>query len=109
MKLRSKHFWDDWHDSGRQQRYVKVTVYFKKLKKIDVQAGATVSSDFIISSPSLVLISKMGAEMRLDVKTNDLELDSGIGSAVDFTGTTEYLELYPKMGSTLNAIHSETA
>src|SRR5258706_11772162 len=45
MRLRSKHFWDDWHDSGsRQQSYVKETVYFKKLKKIDVQAGATISS-----------------------------------------------------------------
>ena len=106
MKLRSKHFWDDWHDSGsRQQRYVKVTVYFKKLKKIDVQAGATVASDFTISSPSLVLISKMGAEMRLDVKANELELDSGMGSDVHLTGTTEYVEIYSKMGSTINAIH----
>src|SRR5258706_15619835 len=81
MRLRDKHFWHDWNDSGsRQHRYVKVTVYFKELKKIDIEAGASVVSDVTISSPSLVLISRMGAEMRLDVATKELDLDSSMGS-----------------------------
>jgi len=106
MKLRNKHYWNDWHDSGsRQNRHVNVTVYFKKLSEIDVEAGASVISDFTISSSSLRLISKMGAEMRLDVRAKELELDSSMGSDVALTGTTETLEIYSKMGSTIHAIH----
>ncbi len=106
MKLRNKHYWNNWNDSrSHDHRYVKVTVYFKKLKKIDIQAGASVVSDFTITSPSLVLVSKMGAEMRLDVATKELELDSSMGSDVVLTGTTETLEIYSKMGSTVKAIH----
>ena len=106
MKLRNKHYWNDWHDSGsHQHRHVNVTVYFKKLTKIDVEAGASVVSDFTISSPSLKLISKMGAEMRLDIKAKEVELDSGMGSDVVLTGTTETLEIYSKMGSSVKAIH----
>jgi hypothetical protein len=105
MKLRNKHYWNDWNDSrSHQQRYVKVTVYFKKLKKIDVEAGATVVSDFTITSPSLALVSRMGAEMRLDVATQEVELDSSMGSEVVLTGTTETLEVSSKMGSTVRAI-----
>src|SRR5882762_9842018 len=60
MKLRNKHYWNDWNDSrSHQQRYVNVTVYFKKLTKIDVEAGASVVSDFAITTPSLQLVSRM--------------------------------------------------
>jgi hypothetical protein len=106
MKLRNKHYWNDWNDSGSRQnnRHVKVTVYFKKLKEIDVEAGASVTSDAAISSPSLMLISRMGAEMRLDVRAKELELDSSMGSEVELTGTTETLEVHSKMGSRVNAI-----
>jgi len=106
MKLRNKHYWNDWNDSkSHQQRYVKVTVYFKKLTKIDVEAGASVVSDFTLTSPSLLLVSKMGAEMRLDVATKELELDSSMGSEVVLTGTTETFEITSKMGSTVKANH----
>jgi hypothetical protein len=112
MKLRNKHYWNEWNDSGsRGGRYAKVTVYFKSLKEISVKAGATVESDFSINSPSLTLISTMGAEMHLDVKVKELELESSMGSDVELSGTTETLEISSKMRSKVDAIRlkSETA
>jgi hypothetical protein len=45
----------------------------------------------------------MGAEVKLEIKTQKLFLDSSMGSQVELTGTAETAEIKSKMGSTVNA------
>lgn len=104
MKFRNKHFWGDWNDSNvRSGHFAKVTFYFKKLDEISVQAGASIKSDNVISSPSLDLTCSMGSRMKLCVSTEELELDSSMGSDVELDGTTGTLAIYSKMGSSVKA------
>jgi hypothetical protein len=70
-----------------------VTIYYTNLEAIEARAGARIRSSETIVSKEIFLVSKMGADMRLDINTQKLELDSSMGSEVNLTGMAEKVEI----------------
>jgi hypothetical protein len=110
IKLRNRNFFDfgnnDWE--RRNHRYAKVTIHYKEIMAIEARAGAVVRANETIVAKELFLVSKMGADMRLDVKVQKLELESSMGSEVKLTGTTETLKIKSKMGSEVDASYLQS-
>jgi hypothetical protein len=110
IKLRNRNFFDfgnnDWE--RRNHRYAKVTIHYKEIMAIEARAGAVIRANETIVTKELFLVSKMGADMRLDVKAQKLELESSMGSEVKLTGTTERLNIKSKMGSSVDASYLQS-
>ncbi|MFA7446798.1 MAG: head GIN domain-containing protein [Weeksellaceae bacterium] len=64
----------------------KVIVYYTHLNQIYANEGSQVSSNEILSTPSLVLNSKEGARIELEVETNALDIKTNSGGWVVATG-----------------------
>jgi Putative auto-transporter adhesin, head GIN domain len=110
IKLRNRNFFDfgnnDWE--RKNHRFAKVTIHYKEIMAIEARAGAIVRANETIEVKELFLVSKMGADMRLDVKVQKLELESSMGSEVKLTGTTETLKIKSKMGSEVDASYLQS-
>jgi hypothetical protein len=105
IKLRNRSFFDFNNNSweSKNSRYAHVTIYYTNLEAIEARAGARIRSSETIVSKEIFLVSKMGADMRLDINTQKLELDSSMGSEVNLTGMAEKVEIRSKMGSHVDA------
>jgi Putative auto-transporter adhesin, head GIN domain len=110
IKLRNRNFFDfsnnDWE--RRNHRYAKVTIYYKEIMALEARAGAIVRANETIMANDLFLVCKMGAEMRLDINTKKLELESSMGSAVNLTGKAEVVKIKSKMGSSVDASYLQS-
>ena len=106
IKLRNRSFFNlgnNAHWEGRNNRYARVTIHYIDVEAIEARAGAIIRASETIVSKQLFLVSKMGADMRLDINTKKLELDSSMGSEVDLTGVAETVDIRSKMGSNVDA------
>ena len=108
IKIKNKNlmqFGNDDQWSKKHHQYAKLTIYYTALENIEARAGAEIKSNETISSRHLTLVSKMGADVQLEVKTETIELVSSMGSNVVLNGTTNSFEVKSKMGSNVNASH----
>ena len=104
LKLRNRSFLDFTDNNrNRNRSYAIVTIYYTSLENIEAKAGAIIRSTELIEATKLTIVSKMGAEVQLQIKTQKLFLDSSMGSQVELTGIAETAEIKSKMGSTVNA------
>jgi hypothetical protein len=111
IKLRNRNFFDFGNDSDwkrKNHRFAKVTIYYKNLMAIEARAGAIIRANETIEAKDIFLVSKMGADMKLDVKAQRLELESSMGSEVKLTGTAEVVEIKSKMGSQVDASYLQS-
>lgn len=105
IKMRTHGFFDfdDDYERYKDNRKAVVTIYYTSLEEIEVKGGATLRSSQPINETRLKLISKMGAEVRLDLQVKELSLESSMGSDVDLSGTAETFDLRAKMGTDIDA------
>ncbi len=105
IKLRTRSIFDFNDDKYRHKgrTYATVKIYYTSLVNIEARAGAIIRSSETIKAKSLSLISKMGADIRLDINTEELNLDSSMGSEVELTGIAQSADIKSKMGSHVSA------
>jgi hypothetical protein len=106
LKIKNRsfiHFGDNDRWEKTNHRYAKVTIYYTSLENIEARAGAEIKANEAISSRHLTLVSKMGADVQLEIKAETVELESSMGSNVVLNGTTDSFEIKSKMGSNVNA------
>jgi hypothetical protein len=105
IRLRSRSFIDFQDDSWERThtRFTNVTIYYTTLEAIEARAGAAIRSSEVVAAKNLFLVSKMGAQVNLEVNTQKLELESSMGSEVDLRGVADRLKIRSKMGSDVNA------
>lgn len=60
----------------------KVIVYYTDLNQISASEGSQISADESLSSPSLLLNSKEGASIELDVDVNSLDVKTNSGGFI---------------------------
>ncbi|MCU0398075.1 MAG: DUF2807 domain-containing protein [Cyclobacteriaceae bacterium] len=108
LKLRNKHYMNEWTSDYPRSRYVKVTVYYTELTDIKAQAGAEVYTVDVLKSRNLALQSSMGAEMRMDVLAKNLITKVTMGGIMDVEGKSETLDIKANMGGVLKASHLES-
>lgn len=64
----------------------KVIVYYTDLTQVSASEGSQISADETISSPSLLLNSKEGASIELDVDVNSLDVKTTSGGFIIANG-----------------------
>lgn len=77
---------------------VSVRLYYRELKEIHGNEGSQISSEEPISSPTLLLNAKEGAEIRLTVETSSLEIKTNTGGKIYTTGSTEFQTVVSNSG-----------
>lgn len=109
MKLKNRHYFNEWdNQSQRKSDYVRVKVYYNDMDMIEARAGATVTSSERLKSKYLNIESTMGAEVKLDVLTKELQTKTSMGGIVELIGQTERLDVSASMGGVLKASQLES-
>jgi hypothetical protein len=108
LKLKNRHFFDEWdHDYSRSQ-FIRVKIYYSDLDIIKGQAGAIISSNQLVKSKYLTIESTMGAEISLDILVKELETKSSMGGLLTLSGQAERLTASANMGGILKASDLES-
>jgi hypothetical protein len=111
LKLRNKHYFNEWTNDYPRSRYIKVKVYYTDLQEVRAQAGAIVSAQEVLKSKNLSLHGGMGAEMNLAILSKNLYTKVTMGATVELEGRVENLDVKASMGGLLKAsrLESKTA
>ncbi len=102
LRLRNRSYLKDMK-ANRSIDYVKVTVYYRHLDEIKVQAAAEVSNEVPLKARNLLVESSMGAIVRLKVIAKNLYVKCNMGSQTTLAGRTSLLEVKAGMGAVLQA------
>lgn len=104
MKLKSKHYWNEWNNHEyRKSRYVFVKVYYVDIDEIVAQAGAVIKTRERLKSKYLSIECAMGSEVTLDVLCKDMLVKSSMGGVLKLNGQTEMMDAKVTMGGVLRA------
>ena len=68
---------------------IKITVYYKQLRRIKVNAGVELFATDPIEIDKLELKANSGAQIELELKVNDLKARLAEGAQMHLSGTTE--------------------
>ncbi len=107
LKLRNKHYMNEWTSEYPKSKYVRVKIYYTDLQEIKAQAGAEVYTSGTLKSKNLVLHSGMGATMRMDILSKNLAAKVTMGGEMDLDGRSETLDVKASMGGILKASQLE--
>jgi len=94
---------DDYKDHHGNRPYAIVTIYYTSMESIEIKGGASLRAAEPIISPKLTMVSRMGAEVRIQLQVKELELESSMGSEVELSGTADVAEIKAKMGTEVDA------
>ncbi|MBX2945619.1 MAG: DUF2807 domain-containing protein [Cyclobacteriaceae bacterium] len=103
LKLRNKHYMNEWKDDFPRSKYIRAKVYYTELTDLRAQAGAEIFSQGTLKSRNLALDCSMGAVMQLDVVSKNLYTKANMGAEVNLTGQAETFEVKANMGAVLKA------
>ncbi len=88
---------------------VKVKIYYKTLEEIEAFEGSFITSSKPIKSSDLEITAKEGAEIRLEIEAEDLEVKVVSGADITLNGTVSgTMEVNIKAGGTLQAQNLKT-
>ena len=88
---------------------VKIKIYYKTLEEIEAFEGSFITSSKPIKSSDLEITAKEGAEIRLEIEAEDLEVKVVSGADITLNGTVSgTMEVNIKAGGTLQAQNLKT-
>jgi hypothetical protein len=108
LKLRNRHYFNDWSSESKWDEYIRVKVYYTDIDEIKAQAGAIVTSADQVKSKNLAVECSMGAELSLDILAKNLYVKSTMGAVSRLTGRAEYMEVKSSMGGVVKASQLQT-
>ncbi|SMC84530.1 head GIN domain-containing protein [Moheibacter sediminis] len=88
---------------------VKVILYYQGLNEIHANEGAYISSENPISASTILLNAKEGAEIRLPIETNSLEIKTNTGGKIYVNGTADFQSVISNSGGIYDGEKLETA
>ncbi len=91
-----------------RNRHVKAYLSFRQLKSLDASSGAEVSSQGPLSFGNLSLGASSGADVNLDIKTDDLNVDVSSGADATLRGSARMLSVRVSGGAELDAVKLTT-
>lgn len=86
-----------------KNRNVKAYLTFKQLKSIDAGSGADVSAQNKLNFGNLSLVASSGCNLKLDLKTDDLNLEVSSGADATLRGSARMLSARISSGAELDA------
>jgi hypothetical protein len=103
LKLRNKHYFNEWTSDYPRSRYMRVKVYYTDLQEVKAQAGAIVTTYEVLKSKNLAIHGGMGAELRMDILSKNLFTKVTMGAIIELEGRTDNLDVKASMGGVLKA------
>lgn len=88
---------------------ITVKVYFNELNSIFANTGTRITTEDIISSPSLTIKANQGSEIILNTETDMLKVNVNGGGKVELTGHTASQKIDSNSGGIYNGIELEAA
>jgi hypothetical protein len=108
LKVRNKHYVDEWTSDYPRSRYMKVKIYYSELNEVKAQAGAIVFTKGTLKSKNLALHSGMGAELEMNILSKNLYVKVTMGGVAELEGQTENMEVKASMGGEMKASRLES-
>lgn len=100
----TNHFFNDWDKNKfRKVPLIKTRIYYKQIERMDIKAGAQVSSQETFNAEKLIIESSMGAEVKLTVDCKSTYVKANMGAYVGLFGKTDFFEVNANMGSSISA------
>ena len=84
--------------SGEQ---IEAKIYYTELNSILAAEGSKISAETRIKSDALLIETKEGALVNLNIETENLKLKAYTGSVIKLEGTTHYLDAVVNTGADL--------
>lgn len=88
---------------------VNVILYYQELNKIHANEGSVITSDTPISASTILLNAKEGAEIRLPIETNSLEIKTNTGGKIYVNGSADFQSVVSNSGGIYDGEKLETA
>jgi hypothetical protein len=108
LKLKNRHYINEWKNDNRDWDYIQVEVYYKDIDVIEASAGARITTNEQLKSKYLNIVCTMGAEMELDLYAKKIEASTKMGGVLEMMGQTEHMEVDANTGGVLKAAHLES-
>jgi len=86
----------------------RVTVYYSKIKALEMSAGSKVKTDGSISAKSFLLDVSSGASATIEIEANMLEVDISSGSRAKVSGSADTQKVDCSSGAAYQAKRLET-
>jgi hypothetical protein len=86
--------------SGQQ---IEAKIYYTELSSILVAEGSKVTANSVFKSADLLLESKEGSQVKLDLDVDNLNIKAYTGSELNLTGTTQNIDALINTGADLKA------
>ena len=99
IKVASKSLWIEMQDN---HWWARVELPYKSINNIEVSTGAKLISEELFTGDLLDVQVSMGGEIELEVKLNELIIDSSMGAIAEFKGSTIKAELSASMGAEID-------
>ena len=106
IKYRSSSMWD-W-DERYNRRDVIVEVPVHKLYRIEVNTGALVRSEIVISGDDFDIEATTGGELELEISVDRLDADISMGAVVEVKGIARIIRVKASMGAEVDLRRVET-
>lgn len=104
IKVRTKSLWESMQE---RDWWVKVKVPYQEISSIEASTGAQVRASNVLKSDELYIDTTMGSIIDLEVEANRLTLDSSMGSVLELEGKTTSLYVDASMGAVIKAYNLE--
>lgn len=78
-------------------------LYYQSISGIEVNEGASLSSNEVVKNPSLTISNKEGSDVVLTVETENLTTKVGSGAVLALRGNAKFHEVIVNTGATLEA------
>lgn len=82
---------------------VSATVYYKKIEAVEANEGSRIASESIFEGLAFDIIAKEGAEIKLKLNTDRLNIKVSSGAHVVVSGTTDFADYLVNSGAILEA------
>ena len=99
IKIATKSLWQEMQDN---YWWVRIELPYRMIDNMEISTGAKISSDEVFVGDFLDIQTSMGGELELDVKLNELIIDSSMGAVADLTGSATAIDLSASMGAVID-------
>ncbi len=100
IKFKNNRGWN-WSSGSR---HAKIDLYCGDLKSIETSSGASVESDFIMSTKHFSADASSGSTISISVESNSFTADVSSGSVVEVDGVTDELEVDASSGASFRGV-----
>lgn len=96
IKVATKSLWQEMQDN---YWWARIEVPYETLENMEINTGAKISANEIISGDVLDIQTNMGGEVEFEVQLTELIIESNMGAMAEVAGTARFVKATASMGA----------